>query len=309
MTTTIPALTDKSEPDPFAAIAAELRRAADDIEKLVGSGHPKPAHVALDFHAGRRSYATRDDNETAAAVDALGRVLLGKPGVVQKMGGGTYHYGTEQTTRGPIKVHVYDSVSTPWAEGRESASALAAKEAELEKLRAEVAELRAVAGDERCPDCGESLREIGLGTLGHIPGEICAPADEVSEHYETSGWTGGVDGSGVACACGTTFDGFDSLAEAGEQLKHHIQNPDPVTVYFSFGHGQTDPTTGEKLLDKYVTVTGPSYAACRKAMFASRYGERWSFDYIAGTPTADEWIPQWTEHDRIDATPPATDLH
>ncbi|MDQ1625759.1 MAG: hypothetical protein QOJ49_1257 [Actinomycetota bacterium] len=143
MTTTVPAPTDKSEPDPFAAIAAELRRAADDIETLVGSGHPKPAHVALDFHAGRRSYATRDDNETAAAVDALGRVLLGQPGAVQKMVDGTYHYGTERTTRGPIKVHVYDSVSTPWAEARESASTLAAKEAELEQLRAEVAELRA----------------------------------------------------------------------------------------------------------------------------------------------------------------------
>ena len=77
---------------------------------------------------------------------------------------------------------------------------------------------------------------------------------------------------------------------------------EPVTVYFSFGHGQRDPNTNEHLLDKYVTITGPSYEACREAMFASRYGNRWSFDYTAGTELANRWIPQWTEHDRIDAT-------
>jgi hypothetical protein len=43
-------------------------------------------------------------------------------------------------------------------------------------------------------------------------------------HYQTSGWTGSDGGSGVACACGTTFDGFDSLAAAGEQLKRHIND-------------------------------------------------------------------------------------
>jgi hypothetical protein len=77
----------------------------------------------------------------------------------------------------------------------------------------------------------------------------------------------------------------------------------PVTVYFSFGHGQTDPTTGENLLDKYVTITGPSYEACREAMFASRYGNRWSFDYPAGAPDTEKWLPRWTEHDRIEVTP------
>jgi hypothetical protein len=75
--------------------------------------------------------------------------------------------------------------------------------------------------------------------------------------------------------------------------------PPQVTVYFSFGHGQTDPTTGKHLLDHYVTIIGPSYAACRAAMFASKYGDRWAFDYIAGEPQAKQWIPRWTEHERI----------
>ncbi len=79
----------------------------------------------------------------------------------------------------------------------------------------------------------------------------------------------------------------------------HDGQPEQVTVYFSFGHGQTDPDTGKDLLDHYVTIVGPSYEACRAAMFASRFGERWAFDYQAGTPQADEWIPRWIEHERF----------
>lgn len=84
---------------------------------------------------------------------------------------------------------------------------------------------------------------------------------------------------------------------------------EPVTVYFSFGHGQSDPDTGKSLLDHYVTVVGSSYEACREAMFASRFGNRWSFDYLAGTSSANEWIPQWTEHERIDLTAKPVDEH
>jgi len=77
---------------------------------------------------------------------------------------------------------------------------------------------------------------------------------------------------------------------------------EPVVRYFSFGHGHRDPATGEPLIDKYVTVVGPDAEACRTAMLASRFGRNWSFEYIPGTPRADEWIPRWTEHECIDAT-------
>jgi hypothetical protein len=72
-----------------------------------------------------------------------------------------------------------------------------------------------------------------------------------------------------------------------------------VTVYFSFGHGQTDPDTGKNLLDHYVTIVGPSVDACTEAMFASRYGDRWSFPYVGGAPRTAEAIAEWTEHERI----------
>lgn len=45
----------------------------------------------------------------------------------------------------------------------------------------------------------------------------------IAKHYETGGWKGDEPGScGLECACGVTFDGFDSLAEAAEVMAHHI---------------------------------------------------------------------------------------
>jgi hypothetical protein len=73
----------------------------------------------------------------------------------------------------------------------------------------------------------------------------------------------------------------------------------PVTVYFSFGYGQSDPDTGKNLLGRYVTIVGPSYEACRAAMFASKYGQEWSFDYLDGAPRTAKAIAEWTEHERI----------
>lgn len=74
------------------------------------------------------------------------------------------------------------------------------------------------------------------------------------------------------------------------------------TRYFSFGHGQTDPATGENLLDKYVTVIAPTAEGCREAMLASRFGREWSMEYIPGARGTDEWIASWTEHERIIVT-------
>ncbi|MBM0240247.1 hypothetical protein JNW88_29755 [Micromonospora sp. ATA32] len=41
-------------------------------------------------------------------------------------------------------------------------------------------------------------------------------------HHHTAGW-GGVPGEcGVECACGLTYDGFDTIAEAAALLDNHI---------------------------------------------------------------------------------------
>jgi hypothetical protein len=48
-----------------------------------------------------------------------------------------------------------------------------------------------------------------------------------AEHSQVSGWVGPAGecgGAGVECACGTIFDGFDTLAGAAEQLDQHIDD-------------------------------------------------------------------------------------
>lgn len=51
------------------------------------------------------------------------------------------------------------------------------------------------------------------------------PGEQKPAHYEAGGWKGGGDkgGCGVECACGVTYDGFDSLAEAAALLTKHIE--------------------------------------------------------------------------------------
>jgi hypothetical protein len=49
-----------------------------------------------------------------------------------------------------------------------------------------------------------------------------------ARHEQLAGW-GGIPGEcGVECACGTTFDGFITLAEAKAQLDHHIEHAELV---------------------------------------------------------------------------------
>lgn len=130
-----------AKPDPFAEVAAALYRIADDIVSLTGSGLPKPS-VSLSIQLGSRS---GDDELTVRAVDAVSSALLGHPGQVQLMSGGVYHYnnGDSNEAVGAVDVRVLYSISTEFAVKRHAVSLLAKREAELEQLRAEVAELRA----------------------------------------------------------------------------------------------------------------------------------------------------------------------
>jgi hypothetical protein len=142
------------------------------------------------------------------------------------------------------------------------------RDSELERLRAKVAELEAA---------NARLDEQATGDpVGLTYSRVDDDPSVIRPHSPR-----------VPLHTGAVVDGGELVGET------------PVTVHFSFGHGQTDPDTGKSLLDHYVTIVGPSYEACRAAMFASKYGNRWSFDYIAGTPLADEWVPQWIEHERI----------
>jgi hypothetical protein len=89
------------------------------------------------------------------------------------------------------------------------------------------------------------------------------------------------------------------LTLAADESRGPLAGTTPVVTYFSFGYGQTDPDSGQKLIDHYVTVVAPTYDECRTAMFASRFGNRWSFDYLAGRDSTTEAVSVWTEHEVI----------
>jgi hypothetical protein len=51
-----------------------------------------------------------------------------------------------------------------------------------------------------------------------------------AEHRQVAGW-GGVRGEcGVECACGVTYDRFDTIAGASALLALHIARPEPVAM-------------------------------------------------------------------------------
>jgi hypothetical protein len=174
MTDTVSPTPAESEPDPFTAIAHELHRIADDLASLAGSGLPKPSWVSFDMHAGSHAIQ-RDDNLTAFAVDTVGRALLNKPGEIHKMVGGSYHYGTDPTSRGPIKVHVYDSVDTAWALEREGANELAKRDVEIKRLEAELAVLKR----DREHDIAERL--VAEARPGYLPGGLDFDRSDVAD--------------------------------------------------------------------------------------------------------------------------------
>lgn len=246
------------QPDHFAEIAAALYRIADDIVTLTGSGLPKP-NVSLSIQPGVRN----DDERTVRAVDAVSSALLGHPGQVQLMSGGVYHYNNGESAErvGPVEVRVLYSISTEFAVKRHATELLDRREAELERLRAEVAELRKrvlftrqdgtqvdvteepgedptgmsytradTEPDDPTPvspgrvplHTGSVVRDSELVIDQVLAGSSLAPAP-IAGHYEARGWTGeGPGSSGVECACTVGFGGCDSLAEASELLARHI---------------------------------------------------------------------------------------
>lgn len=146
------------------------------------------------------------------------------------------------------------------------------------------------------PETGERV-EVGADGCG------CPVTEEIRPNDSSINGTERVEHrAGCWNAAELTASG---LTPAADQSRGVLAGTTPVVAYFSFGHGQTDPQSGMGLLGHYVTVVAPTYEECREAMFASRFGRAWSFDYLAGREKTTEWVSQWTEHEVIVA--PGTD--
>lgn len=140
--------------------------------------------------------------------------------------------------------------------------------------------------------CGMSAEEIAAG---HAMGSTTIhPVEVTCQDCRESANLAPVEEIQAAIAASEALDREITDAKPADEAP-----AEQITVHFSFGADHTDPATGENLWRKYVTIVGPSHAACRAAMFASKYGRAWGTDYIAGTSRADQWISQWTEHERI----------
>ncbi len=104
---------DKSvTPDPWAAIAAELHRIADDAEKLIGQ--PAPGLVSLDIQPkGDVSHPPIPEDRTATIldVDEVAHALLGKAAETRAMSDGKSAHRTVSARRGRILVSVYQAIA------------------------------------------------------------------------------------------------------------------------------------------------------------------------------------------------------
>ncbi len=114
--------------DFYAELAETLRGIADDLAGLAGSDIHAPSYVGLTFQPRHDA----PDEAKVATIDAIGRVLLGKPGQLSRMSGGVYHHDASGH-RGPVTIGVYGGVAGP--EER-------SKDEEIARLRAEVERLR-----------------------------------------------------------------------------------------------------------------------------------------------------------------------
>lgn len=310
-----------SEPTGYQATAAELRRIADAIEDLELTR--EVPYVTISFLPGAHD-AT--DEQKIADVDRVASAILGCAGQHVKHGRNSW-YHLVQAERAGVQISVQESITAPPDE----------RDAELARLRTEVAELRGKTPDasgfgySRADDNGPAEdmtltqpgriepHNGGMTEGGLVDETSIDPDSSMEAHYdaetdrarrtwpterELKPWeslapqSDRIAESMVPAAVTLTASG---LTEAADQSRGPLAGTTPVVTYFSFGHGQTDPDTGKSLLDHYVTVVAPTYEACREAMFASRFGREWSFDYLAGTAKATHWIPRWNEHEVIAA--------
>jgi hypothetical protein len=132
---------DQPEPAPLpkrtgrelSTVAANLVRVAADLDDLANLsenlGGPLTGGATLYLHP---DYGA-DETTRVALVDALSRAVLGRDAKDQEMSSGSWQHAADGA-RGPITVSVLTGIADPTKR-----DALAEKDAEIERLRAELA--------------------------------------------------------------------------------------------------------------------------------------------------------------------------
>jgi hypothetical protein len=124
-------------PGPYAEVAAELHRIADALNTITADGLAK---LKVELKISTKLFKRPDDDAVkVATVDAVALAVLGTPGQMEATNASAAYdwvYHKAEAVCGPIAVRIYELVDDP----RELD-----KRDELERLRAEVAELRQAA--------------------------------------------------------------------------------------------------------------------------------------------------------------------
>jgi hypothetical protein len=168
------------QPDPWAAIAAELHRIADDCEKLIG--HAAPALVAFDiqpFAEVIHPPVPGQRGEIIQAVDDVAQALLGKSAETQALSDGKSFHHTISGRRGRISVGIYQAVADP---------------AEVEQLRAGRTGRAAEPAPEplvSCARCGQPLTDDNCPDECPCAIDVaavqCSP-ECLAQHANRDGW-------------------------------------------------------------------------------------------------------------------------
>ena len=123
------------EQSAWMEIAAELRRIADDAEKL--ADQPAPPHFELNIQPwsadGYRGVTPKGRAATITSVDAVSVAFLGKPAGTSRLNDGTFFHKVGGR-RGRVSFSIYQSIADP---------KLLDKDEEIEQLRARIADLEA----------------------------------------------------------------------------------------------------------------------------------------------------------------------
>lgn len=79
-------------------------------------------------------------------------------------------------------------------------------------------------------DIPVAQQELRLSDGARLRIHFQGPSEPTPKHGHVAGSAGGPGECSAVCACGVTFDGFDTLGEAVAVLDRHIANPEPDTL-------------------------------------------------------------------------------
>lgn len=197
-----------------AELAACLREIADMLDAADLGELACPARVRVSIDGPSVGAAT----ERLALVDQVAAVTGNSPVWDRRSGGEYAWYETVLEDRAMVPWSLFCNayVKHPFGDLRTENDALRARLAEIEGIASGAKALPA-APAQTAPDVID-------GSPFDLDVPILDPAEFDGVHERVGGRAGGPGDCAAWCACGVTFDGFDTIAEAGALVDEHAAN-------------------------------------------------------------------------------------